>query len=494
MTNPAILKSSNTPYATVRAACDAMPDNAVDTVLITTSVIGGAGFGLVAKNSGTYSIEGVKQADGSYPIIINLGVNGDGADRLTYGKAIFNFEGGNSLFRNLTARGAEVSASNGGNGAGFRVNATCPKNTGSNFMSIGNQNGLLTDGSPAQELFYSDYVLDKNGFGREGYTHNVYIGMCKQVTFLRGEHTNCQHGHDLKSRALKTIVRQTRCEGSAEGRELDLSNGGIWESSHSEYIKHADAAQNNLCHIAPEGIPDNRPEKYTSANDLFQIDIEPNGRGLQFINNEGRVECVLTDPKFVLGGKVLTDDEARPYLIGNIRIVDTGGPRGPLLPVGCAGDIKAGGTAPAPVEQPAPIPAPAPAPAPPPIPAPAPVPAPAPAADTWVQIGSEGDTLTVDAGTTVRYGANGAYVTRVVSGAFTASNEFFGNDPAVGVRKTVEKLASASVPAPAPAPDPVPTPAPATPATPATVSPLAEAILAGCKAVLEASGYTVTKK
>jgi hypothetical protein len=467
-----------------------MADNSTDTVLITTSVIGGAGFGLVDKTSGSYCIEGVKQADGSYPIIINLGVNNDGADRLTYGKAIFNFEGSSSLFRNLTVRGAEVSAGNGGNGAGFRVNDTCPRNTGSNFQAIGNQNGLLADGSADQELFYSDYVLDKNGFGREGYTHNAYIGFCRKVTFLRGEHLNSPHGHDMKSRSLHTVVQQTRCSGSAQGRELDLSNGGIWESSHSEYIKPAIGrdGQNNLIHIAPEGIPDARPERYTSINDLFQIDNAPDGRGFEFIKNEGRVECVLTDPKFVLGGKVLTDEEARPYLIGNIRIIDTGGKRGPLLPVGCAGDIKAGGTAPAPFDLPAPAPAPTPASA----------PAPVPAAGAWMQIGGEGDTLIVDAGTTVRYGANGAYVTKVVSGAFTASNSFFGNDPAYGIQKVVEKyvgvVTPAPVPTPAPTPIPTPTPEPAPVPAPVDATTLVDALIVGFVAALEAAGYSVTKK
>lgn len=372
-------------------------------------------------------------------------------------------------------------AGNGGNGAGYRVNASCPRNSGSNFQAIGNQDGLLTDGTADQELFYSDYVLDKNGFGREGYTHNAYVGLCKKVTFLRGEHTNSPHGHDMKSRSLHTVVQQTRCEGSVEGRELDLSNGGIWESSNSEYIKHADAIQNNVIHIAPEGIPDSRPEQYTSTNDLFSIDI-PYGRGLQFIQNDGNVECVLTDPKFVHQGVEISDADAAKFFTGKslVRIVLTGGPRGPLLPVGCAGDIKAGGTAPAPIEQPAPAP----------TPAPAPVPAPVPAAGTGIQIGGEGDALTVDAGTTVRYGANGAYLTTNVSGPITASNEFFGNDPSVGVRKTVEKLVATTTPASISTPAPVlvvPSLAPA-------ATGLDAALVAGATAMLNVMGYTVTKK
>ena len=59
-------------------------------------------------------------------------------------------------------------------------------------------------------------------------------------------------------------------------------------------------------------------------------------------------------------------------------------------------------------------------------------------APVWTRIGTEGDTLDVPAGSTVRYGANGVYLTRVVSGRFTATNAFFGGDPVYGVRKSVE--------------------------------------------------------
>ena len=75
--------------------------------------------------------------------------------------------------------------------------------------------------------------------------------------------------------------------------------------------------------------------------------------------------------------------------------------------------------------------------------APAASPAAAPAGGSWVGVGREWDTVTVGADTTVRYGANGAYVQKVVSGTFRATNEFFGSDPAPGVYKQVEALVTA---------------------------------------------------
>jgi hypothetical protein len=63
---------------------------------------------------------------------------------------------------------------------------------------------------------------------------------------------------------------------------------------------------------------------------------------------------------------------------------------------------------------------------------------------TWAKIGVENAVVTVPADTFVRYGAPGAYVYAKVSGTFTASNEFFGRDPAVTVIKTVEAFTPAA--------------------------------------------------
>ncbi|WP_332848707.1 hypothetical protein [Massilia sp. S19_KUP03_FR1] len=87
---------------------------------------------------------------------------------------------------------------------------------------------------------------------------------------------------------------------------------------------------------------------------------------------------------------------------------------------------------------------------------------------TWKQIGKEGDTVTVPAGTTVRYGANGYYVTKTVGGAVTASNAFFGKDPAVNAAKVLEQL-STDAAAPVVAP-PAVTPAPSPAAKPGKVT------------------------
>jgi hypothetical protein len=58
----------------------------------------------------------------------------------------------------------------------------------------------------------------------------------------------------------------------------------------------------------------------------------------------------------------------------------------------------------------------------------------------WVQIAKEGETVIVPADTTVRYGGNGSFITKVVSGPITASNDAFGKDPAYNTAKVLQKL------------------------------------------------------
>lgn len=56
---------------------------------------------------------------------------------------------------------------------------------------------------------------------------------------------------------------------------------------------------------------------------------------------------------------------------------------------------------------------------------------------TWVLVGYEGQYVTVPANSLLRYGSGSAFVIKAASGSFTASNDFFGNDPVPGVGKGV---------------------------------------------------------
>lgn len=471
-----LARIGTTTYPSATAALLALQNIAGTQVIeILDDIMGADAFGTVnAGADATVIVSGVVKADGSLPELKALGT----FVRLAWGKAIVDVENVRDLtIQNLLLTGAAVSPES--NGAAVRINPQSQIARMKNCIVRHCEDGIL---GGAILTTIEDSLFDNNGYAtavdRHGYSHNLYLdGQRAEIT--RSTIQDSEFGHDLKSRCKETLVTQSRMQGSKEGRALDLSNGGVWISIGNEYIKNVigDKGQDNLIHIGAEGVNDGRVESYTSTNDLFSIDM-PYGKALEFVRNDGNVECVLIDPKFVEQGIEISDADAAKFLTGKspVRIVLTGRTRGPLLPVGRQGNAQ---TVPAPTTAPAPAPTPVPVP----VPTPVPVPAtpvgttPAPAfIGSWGTLGKEGDALTVAPNTMVRYGVAGQWKLKTVSDAFTASNDFFGGDPAVGIAKTVEVF----------------TPAPASPV--AATSPLANAILAGCKAVLEASGYTVTKK
>jgi hypothetical protein len=122
-----------------------------------------------------------------------------------------------------------------------------------------------------------------------------------------------------------------------------------------------------------------------------------------------------------------------------------------------------------------------------------------PAYGVWERAGFEGDSFNSPAGTLARYGIDPTWLQKSVSGQWTATNDFFGGDPVVGVKKEVQLyfppvdgVPVGTVPESAPTPAPVPAPVPATPSSDSSA--LLGAMIAGFSAFLEASGYSVTKK
>lgn len=86
----------------------------------------------------------------------------------------------------------------------------------------------------------------------------------------------------------------------------------------------------------------------------------------------------------------------------------------------------------------------------------------APPLAAWADCAAEGGSCIVPAGTLVRYGAGGKFITRTLSGKFTCNTAIFGSDPIVGTVKACAIQGSAAAPAPSATPTPVIPPAPAT--------------------------------
>ncbi len=317
-----IAKIGSTEYATLALAANAVLDG--QTVDIVRS---GEATEVTAPfvKPGTFRIIGQKDATGAIP---KLQI--DMYTRPAFGKAIINLEDGNYEIAYLHLDGCSVPDSNG---AAIRVNP------GTDIVHIhhvkltNNENGILTAGG-ANFVYINDAVIDSNGkaldSSKRGYSHNIYAGASARIEATRVSFTNSPYGHDFKSRAAVNILTQVLCEGSANGRALDLSNGGVLLATDCKFSKLASAIQNNLIDIAPEGVTPGREERYEFTNCHFHNDVSTL-RDVQYIKNRSTKEVVLIDPLFT-GAAALKDRKAT--LVGNIRVVLTGGPLGPRLPVG----------------------------------------------------------------------------------------------------------------------------------------------------------------
>lgn len=73
----------------------------------------------------------------------------------------------------------------------------------------------------------------------------------------------------------------------------------------------------------------------------------------------------------------------------------------------------------------------------------------------WTHVAAEGQSFSLGASQSVRYGSGTQWVEKTVSGAAQCTNDFFGSDPAVGVTKVCDTRGTSPPPAAGNPPPPV---------------------------------------
>ena len=138
------------------------------------------------------------------------------------GKAIMTTTTDVTIY-NFEFSGAAVAD---GNGAGIRYE-------GGNLVLDhtyfhGNQEGLLGADSPTGSITILNSEFANNGTG-DGRTHNLYVGQINTMTIRDSYLHDTAAGHEIKSRALNTIVENNRVTSGPSGSGsylIDLPNGG----------------------------------------------------------------------------------------------------------------------------------------------------------------------------------------------------------------------------------------------------------------------------
>ncbi|HKU36896.1 MAG TPA: right-handed parallel beta-helix repeat-containing protein, partial [Polyangiales bacterium] len=157
-----------------------------------------------------------------------------GTDHPAQYKGIYVIAADDVTIENLELTGAHISAANGLNAAGLRVEA---KNLTVRSCYIhDNQNGILGGTSGTITVEYSEFARNAVGDGCNdgGCTHNLYIAGVDALYFrYNWSHrlaTDTQDkGHLLKSRAKANYILYNRFSGEDgfDSYEIDLPNGGL---------------------------------------------------------------------------------------------------------------------------------------------------------------------------------------------------------------------------------------------------------------------------
>ena len=205
----------------------------------------------------------------------------------------------------LSFSGAAVAD---GNGAGIRyeggnlvVNAC---------LFTNNQDGLLASDASTGSITINHSEFAYNGVG-DGRTHNIYVGQVGTLTITNSYIHDVVVGHEIKSRALKTVIENNRIVDGPTGTasySIDLPNGGN-ASISGNIIEQGPQSQNPaIIHFGGEGTPYASSSLGISGNTILNDLSSPSATA---VLNQTGVTATLTNNKvFGLTAKTLTSGPA----------------------------------------------------------------------------------------------------------------------------------------------------------------------------------------
>lgn len=179
--------------------------------------------GLYVKDVGAWNADSlVLRCSNGYA---HLDAQGTAAQR----KAIWVINGKHNLVEGIEFSGCAISATDGENGAGIRLQSTSFACRRCYFHD--NQEGILTGNDTTTEVSVEACEFEHNGVETSGggYQHNIYVGHSRVawITFCYFHRSIV--GHEIKSRANKSYILYNRvADEDGDGSYcIDLPNGGL---------------------------------------------------------------------------------------------------------------------------------------------------------------------------------------------------------------------------------------------------------------------------
>lgn len=260
--------------------------------------------------------------------LIIRGVNGrpkiDAAGKSAADKGTWVVDGNNVTVDNFEMFGSMVSD---GNGAALRLEGI--GFTLRNSFLHDNQNGILSNPNITSDILIEYTEFGHNGAG-DGQTHNLYIGHNKSLTFRYNYSHDANVGHNLKSRADTNLIAYNRFSSTPPGitgstasgqpsYEIDLPNGGT-SYVIGNIIEQPAANQNgNMLAYAEEGATNSASDLYV-INNTFLNDASDGT--FMFISGNAQSAAVIQNNIFSGIGNLTT--QTRAILKTNYRSVAPG--------------------------------------------------------------------------------------------------------------------------------------------------------------------------
>ena len=202
-------------------------------------------------------------------------IRADGKD--AQGKGLWVIRGDDMVVENVELSGARVPDRNG---AAIRLE-------GRNFVLRNsylhdNENGMLTGANATSEITIDHCEFARNG-GGEGMTHNLYVGQVAKLTVTNSYLHHAIVGHNLKSRALVTVLSDSRLADESDGRasyEADFPNGGRVTLAFNVFQKGNAAENPTLVSYGAEGLTSDGTHELVAKGNTF---ISQRASGARFL-------------------------------------------------------------------------------------------------------------------------------------------------------------------------------------------------------------------
>ena len=217
------------------------------------------------------------------------------ADVSCAGKGILVIDANDVTVAGLTLRGAVVPD---GNGSGIRAEGGNLTVIGVRFVA--DQDGILTVNNPNAVLRVRDSLFLRDGtcVGGGGCAHGIYANHIAELDVENSRFRAIQAGHDIKSRALRTVVRHSTLIDGPDGTssyQIQLPNGGDLLATHDVLEKGPKSGNRGTAiMIGDEGIT--QPTTSLVVRDSTLID--DTGHPTVFVHNFSAAPVVLTDDHF----------------------------------------------------------------------------------------------------------------------------------------------------------------------------------------------------